>query len=270
MRLFLPVVLVSVLAGGCNVQVGENGVSFDVGGRARDEWTRTYTLPEGGRFEIVNVNGEIEASASAGREVEVRARREARAGTEDEARTLLDSLQMREDVTPTSVRIEAQSRSTEERGRRRFSVTYDLRIPAGLVVSLKTENGGIRLENIDGRITVTSANGGIEGEGLRGSLAAEVVNGGIELGIDAVTGDIALSSVNGGIELALPPDVKASIDATCLNGGIDVDEEFGMAVTENSRRRVSGTLNGGGPTISATTVNGGVRIRPSRSPGEPG
>jgi len=29
----------------------------------------------------------------------------------------------------------------------------------------------------------------------------------------------------------------------------------------NSRCRVSATLNGGGPRISAATVNGGIRIR---------
>jgi hypothetical protein len=259
MRLFLSVALVSALSAGCNVQVGENGLSFDVGnGRARDEWTRTYTLPEGGRLEIVNANGQIEASAAEGREVLVRAVREARAGSDEDAAVLLEAIEMREAVAADAVRIEAIADTS---GRRRLNVSYDLRIPAGLAVTLTTENGGIRLENISGQITAESTNGAIRGEGLAGSLSAAVVNGGIEIDISAVAGDVSLSSVNGGIEIALPTDVRASLEATCVNGGISVDDDFDMAVAENSRRRVAGTINGGGVTITAGTVNGGVRIR---------
>jgi hypothetical protein len=265
MRGFLPVFLVSLLAGGCNVQVGDNGVSFDVGSRARDEWTRTYTLPEGGRLEIVNVNGEIQASAAEGREVQVRAEREARGGSEDEARALLASLDMREQVAPDSVRIEAVSPSPEGGGRRSFSVSYEVRIPAGLSVTLRTENGRIRLENISGQIQAVTSNGGIDGEGLSGSLSAEVVNGGIEVELASVTGDVTLSSVNGGIEIELPADVRASLEATCVNGGINIDDRLGMTVTETTRRSVTGSLNGGGVKISANTVNGGVRITPRQA-----
>jgi hypothetical protein len=259
MRPFLAILLVSLGAGACNVQVGDNGVSFDVSGsRASDEWTRTYTLPEGGRLEIVNINGGMEISASTGREVRVRAEREVRGGSEDEARKLLEALVMQEDVAPDSVRIQAQV--DEDRGPRRVNISYDIEIPPGLVISLKTENGRIRFENVNGQLSAVTTNGGIFAERLSGSLTAEVVNGGIELNIESLTGDMNLSSVNGGIELVLPVDVKASLDATTVNGGVNVEDVFRMAVTENSRRRVAGTFNGGGVKISATTVNGGVRI----------
>ena len=262
MRPFLAVVLVSLAAGGCDVRVGDNGVSFDVtgNGRARDEWTRTYTLPEGARLEIVNINGRIEAFAAEGRDVQVRAQREARGGSDDEARMLLEKLQMREEVSPTSVRIEADDDETRT-GRRNFNIAYEVRIPAGLVVSLKTQNGGIRLENISGQIAVVSANGGLNARAIAGTIDAEVVNGGVEIDLASVTGDINVTSVNGGVELDLPAGLKATLEATCVNGGITVDDRLGPQLSENSRRRVAGTLNGGGTRITTTTVNGGVRIR---------
>jgi DUF4097 and DUF4098 domain-containing protein YvlB len=34
-----------------------------------------------------------------------------------------------------------------------------------------------------------------------------------------------------------------------------------MEMTEQSRRRVEGTMNGGGATVELKTVNGGIRIR---------
>ena len=47
--IYLPALLVvAALGSGCDVRVGENGVSVDVAGaKATDEWTRTYTVSKG-------------------------------------------------------------------------------------------------------------------------------------------------------------------------------------------------------------------------------
>ncbi len=68
----------------------------------------------------------------------------------------------------------------------RVSIQYRVTVPAGLATSFRTENGAVRLENIDGRITVASTNGPIVGRGLSGSVDASTVNGGIEIGLTAV------------------------------------------------------------------------------------
>jgi hypothetical protein len=253
----------AMLATACDVQVGENGLSLDIAhGRAKDEWVRTYTLPANGTLEIVNVNGPIEATPAAGSQIEVRAEREVRTRTEEQSQALLQKLQMREEVSPDRVRIEAQG--TREGGLRlrdQLSVAYHLRVPAGLTLSLRTENGGVRLENLSGRITASTTNGGITGRSLSGAVSAEVVNGGVQMDFTSLGGDVRLSTTNGGVRIDLPPDAKATVDATCVNGGIEVDERFKVQASEASRRRVIGMLNGGGPRISANTVNGGIRIR---------
>jgi hypothetical protein len=250
----------------CDVQVGgNNGFSLGIAeGRATDEWTRTYDLAPGGRLEIVNTNGLIEATGTGGKQVEVRAERRARAGTQEEAAELLKQIDMREDVTPTSVRIEARSERTRIGGfgRRRFDVQYHVQVPAGLTVSFRTSNGGIRLQNVNGQIIASTTNGGITGNALSGGLDVEVVNGGIQIDLASVTSDVKVESVNGGIRLDLPVDVKADLDASCVNGGINIDEQFKVDTTaQESRRRVTGALNGGGPRVSVETVNGGIRIR---------
>ncbi len=63
----------------------------------------------------------------------------------------------------------------------------------------------------------------------------------------------------------LPDSAKADVTATCTNGGITVSPELTLAVTEQSRRRLEGRLNGGGTPIELQTTNGGVRIKPRRS-----
>jgi hypothetical protein len=44
-----------------------------------------------------------------------------------------------------------------------------------------------------------------------------------------------------------------------VNGGIKVSD-LNVEKTESSRRRLEGTLNGGGPAIKLETVNGGIRL----------
>lgn len=259
-RLVLPALLVVALAGaGCDVSVGDHGFSMDIAsGKATDEWKRTYTVAAGGRLEIVNTNGIIEASPASGGQVEVRAERIAKASNDERAQELLKQLELREDVSPNRVRIETRGPGIRI-GRSSHEVRYYVRVPDGLAVQFETTNGAVRLENLKGQIVASTTNGGVRGRGLSGSVKATSTNGGVTIEMSSVTGDVELGTTNGGIRLELPADVKAALDARCVNGGISVSDELPFQ-GEQTRRRVSGTLNGGGPRISVETVNGGVRI----------
>lgn len=268
----LPVILLAGLGAACDIQVGDKGVSLGIArGRATDEWVRTYTLPPGGRLEVVNTNGEIQVEPSSGREVEVRVQRTARAGSDEEAQALLQSITMDEEVTPGLVRVETQTDGGERpralMSGNRVALSYHVLVPAGLTMSFETDNGEIRLTDLTGVTRAATTNGGITGERLTGGVTASVVNGGVRLNMASVTDDIEVSTTNGGVRLELPNDVRAFLDAQCVNGGIDVATELQIEPTERSRRRVTGSVNGGGPRISASTVNGGIRITSRPSPG---
>jgi DUF4097 and DUF4098 domain-containing protein YvlB len=247
------------LAGvGCDVSIGENGFSLDVAsGKATDEWNRSYTIVPGGRLQIENTNGRIEALPAAGSQVEIRAERIAKASTDEAARELLKQSELHEDVSAAQIRI--QTKMPRQRfSRQSLEVRYHVRVPKGLSVDFETVNGGVRLENLEGQIAASTTNGGVTGTGLSGTVKATTTNGGVEIEMAAVTGDLELETTNGGIRLQLPGSIKANLDARCVNGGISVS---GFDVQgEQSRRRVSGTINGGGPRISAETTNGGIRI----------
>lgn len=260
-----------LLAVGCDVQVGEKGVSLDMAdGKASDDWVRSYTLRPGGTLEITNVNGEIAVSGSDGPQVEVRARRNVRTHSDETAQEALRRVRMDEDVTPDRVAI-ASSIDRAEDGpgfqlRSPLSIAYDVRVPAGLIVSVKTEQGGVRLEDVSGRMTAATTNGGITGRGLSGAITASAVNGGVQLDLATIEDTIAVSTTNGGVRLELPADGKATLEGTCVNGGIDVDQDLAVVASASSRCRLAAMLNGGGARVSAATVNGGIRIRARRSP----
>jgi len=245
----------------CDVKVGENGVSLDVAhGKASDEWKRSYHLPPGGRVEIVNVSGLVTLAPSAGADVEVAASREASAPTEENARELLQKAEMVEQVSPDRVSIESRLDRRNGIGRK-VIVQITVRVPPGLRVSLKTEDGGIRFDGVDGAITAESVNGPIIGRGVTGPLTASTVNGGVRIEIAKVSADSRITTVNGPVELALAPDVNANLEATVVNGVVLVADGVPMTETERTPQRVAGKVNNGGPRIVAQTTNGAVRVK---------
>jgi bifunctional DNA-binding transcriptional regulator/antitoxin component of YhaV-PrlF toxin-antitoxin module len=255
---------------GCDVKVGEEGLSVDFAGtRATDEWVRTYEIKPGGRLEIINVNGEISASPSAGGTVEVRALREVRARSEEASRELLRKTEMREEVAADRVRIlGAEGSEGQDFRGPRVSIKYDVRVPAGLNLSFKTQNGEVRLEDIQGpRLEAATTNGGVTGRGLSGAIEASTVNGGIQMDLTEVTGDSRMVTVNGGVRLTVAPGINADLEATVVNGGVSVQDGFPLSGDERSRQRVAGRLGNGGPRLVVQTTNGGVRVGSRGAPG---
>ena len=250
---------------GCEVRAGDGDFSLGFWqGSAQDTWERTYTVAPGGRVEVLNVNGEIRAEAAPGATVHVRADRHVSAGSDEAAQDLLRQIEMREEVGPERVRIE----TVAPRGRwGGHKVTYTVQVPAGVHVDLRTVNGGVRLDNVGGEVRATATNGGVRGRLADVSLIdARTTNGGVELelaGTLAKDGRVSLASVNGGVRFAVPEGTQADVTARCTNGRVSVTDLALDVEGEQTRRRVSGRLNGGGARIDLQTTNGGVSFRRS-------
>lgn len=248
---------------GCDIAVnGDGGFHFDLAsGRAQDSWTRSYVLTPGGRFELINVNGRITAEVSDGSALELQAERIAKAASDDRARELLGQIEMREEVGEGRVRVEVRApRMSRPSG---HEIKWTVRIPRGAAVDLRTVNGEVKMTGLEGDIRARTTNGGITGTAIAASsVDAAVTNGGvaIELARAITSGSFDLEAVNGGVTLSLPADSKADIAGRCVNGGIQVTGLDLALVGEQSRRRLDGTLNGGGARVKLETVNGGVKI----------
>ena len=268
-QLFPTLLVLALAASACDVNVGEHGFSMGItAGKAQNEWIKTYTLGAGGRFEIANVNGLINASPGTGDQVEVRAERIAKASSDEAAQELLKKIEIAETASGDRVRLETKAPQGTF-GRGGHEVRYFVKVPRGLAVNFETVNGGVRLENLEGQIVASTTNGGVRGSGLKGQVKASTTNGGVEIAMAAVTGDVELETTNGGIRLQLPRNAKANLDARCTNGGISVEDDWDASENvEKSRRRWSGTLNGGGPRVSVETTNGGIRISSTRTNAE--
>jgi hypothetical protein len=254
-RLGVLLLPLAMAAAGCDASLGH------LTARATDEWTRTYPLSAGGEVRIVNTNGKVEVEGVDGSNVEVRAERVARGATDAAARELLPRIVIKEDATPDRVSLETERMGGVMIGAA-FEVRYHVRAPRNAVVNVTNTNGQVALTALAGTVTAHTTNGGVTGRRLTGAVDARSTNGGVNVEMESVgTGKIALRTTNGGVSLALPETAKADISATCTNGGINIAPLDKLEVSETSRRRFEGRLNGGGTSIELRTTNGGIRLR---------
>lgn len=262
----LAVAAAVLASAACDVKVGEQGMSFDVThGRANDEWTRTYTLPRGGRLEIVAAGGPVYVTAG-GPAVQVKIVRQGQAASDEAAQQVLKEETIAEDVTPDRVRVETRrpGANTGAFGRRRVSTEWHVSIPAGLHVSIKGENADVQLTGVDGTFTLENTNGGVRATGLSGSVSATTINGVVALDFAAVTGDVRATTVNGPVRVSIPESANVTLEAGTVNGGVTVDDALTFTPTVRERLKVAGRVNDGGPTMVLQTTNGPVRLGPTR------
>lgn len=257
----LLVLPLAVAFGACDISLG------NLTGRATDEWTHTYPLTAGGEVRIVNTNGKIDVEGIDGTTVEVRAERIAKGATEAAAREMLPRIKITEDVKPDRVSIETERMGGILLGAG-FEVRYHVRAPKNAVVNVTNTNGLVTLTSLGGKVMARTTNGGVTGKGLTGGLDARSTNGMVSIDLASVgAGSISLGTTNGGVLLTLPDSAKADLSASCTNGGINVSALDKLEISERSRRRVEGRLNGGGTPISLETTNGGIRVRPREAAG---
>jgi hypothetical protein len=253
----------------CDIKTSANGeFSFDIAqGKATDTWSRSYKVAADGRFELINVNGRVTAESTDGPEVLVEGRRTAKGRSDEAAKELLAKLEIREEVSDKTVRVESRPPRFNG-GFSGHEIEWTIKVPRGLTVDLRTVNGGVRIDGLSGEIHAKTTNGGVKGIGIIPTIIeASSVNGGVTFELASpldATDSVQIETVNGGAELGMPSESKATITARCVNGGVHVD---GLDISKDEqgneferKRRLNGTMNGGGARVEVSTTNGGVRL----------
>ena len=184
----------------------------------------------------------------------------ARISAQDETRAGAEALARRVRVATAGDRVHASGPDRE--GRRQWWVSYLVEVPRRQDLEVTAHNGGVDVRGVAGELALETHNGGMSLTDVGGDVRARTHNGGLRValagrrwegrGLDAETR-------NGGVQLEIPDGYAARLETGTVNGGLQTD----IPITVQGRvgRRLSTDLNGGGPTIRATTHNGGVRIR---------
>lgn len=104
-----------------------------------------------------------------------------------------------------------------------------------------------------------TGSGSVRLHGVNGALKASTGSGDIQVEGNPAT-DWKLSTGSGSIRMDLGGSAKFNLVADTGSGSVNVAQPISMQGTLN-RHHISGTVNGGGPTIRANTGSGDISIR---------
>ena len=202
-------------------------------------------------------NGGIRVHGSDRADIMVWAKVTTTARALDEARAIASRVV----VTATSDRVEADG--PRNLGRHEgWQVSYRLDVPRATPLSLRTVNGGIRIDNVRSQIAFRTTNGGVSLSRVGGDVEGRTTNGGLKIDLDGATwdgGGLDVETSNGSVNLSVPEGYSARLETGTINGRMQID--FPMTVQGTIGRSVTVDLGSGGPLLRARTSNGTVRIR---------
>ena len=200
-------------------------------------------------------NGGIEIIGADRSDILVISKLEARAESAAEAKEMADRIRI---AIGDDIRADGPS----TRWRSSWSVSYEIHVPRKTNLDLSTNNGGITIENVDGRIEFEANNGGVTLTNLAGAVRGSTTNGGLEVDLvgDKWNGEgLDVRTSNGGIEMNIPANYSAQLETGTVNGGMDIG--FPITVQGRLNRRLTTQLGNGGPLVRVVTTNGGVVLR---------
>lgn len=236
------------------------------GAVAQNEFVWKGRMAPGQSLEIRGVNGDVRAEAGSGEAV-VSAVKKARRSDPDDVR--IEVVEHADGVTICAVYPGdgrrntgcAPGRSGHPNVRNNdVRVHFTVKVPAGVTLIGTTVNGEVEAAYLASDVEARTVNGGIR-IATAGHVEARTVNGSIvaSMGRGDWLEGLELTTVNGSITLNLPWNVSTEVRASTVNG--DILSDFPLTVSGRlGRRRIMGTIGGGGRTLAVSTVNGTIRL----------
>jgi DUF4097 and DUF4098 domain-containing protein YvlB len=142
-----------------------------------------------------------------------------------------------------------------------WSVSYKVLVPKASDLELKTHNGGVSIQDVEGRLRFDVVNGGVHLRRTGGDVQGRTVNGGLSIELAGATWSgkgLDARTTNGGVQVRVPGDYNAELRAETVNGKLRFD--LPNSTQADIKGRLTTTLGAGGPPIHVATTNGGVRV----------
>jgi DUF4097 and DUF4098 domain-containing protein YvlB len=179
---------------------------------------------------------------------------------------------------------------------RNISIDYDVTLPRASNINAATGSGDMTIDNVGATLKAQTGSGNVRATGIQGQstlgtgsgdlelhqagpgdVRAETGSGSVRLfgvtgALKASTGsgdiqvegnpttDWKLSTGSGSIHLGLGSNAKFNLIADTGSGSVNVSQPITMQGSLN-RHHISGSVNGGGPTIRANTGSGDITIQ---------
>jgi hypothetical protein len=226
-------------------------------GSAREEIRKSYELAPGARVEVSGINGWVKIETSDSKSADVYIERTG------ESQEVLNRRKITIESTAGGLTIRGEKGDAGLLSRMFGSSPTEhvtLRLPRQISLVTQGVNGSVTSGEIDGRVEVNGINGRVDIAQASGSADFNGINGNISVGLKQLGKDgMDISGINGNIELRLGDGVNADLDAHGMNGNVTSDLP-NVVVEKNHHGSYSAQIGKGGNSISASGINGNIRL----------
>jgi hypothetical protein len=279
-KLFLGAVLVAALA---SPAAGQRGRRSDQPSSSRGdpgvpagETRFTPALRSGQRLSVSNVDGDVTVTQGRGDRAEIVVTKRVRRGNGDLVKAVLEETSNGYRVCTVYLDDARDDRGcnagnhdghNDNRGRREspeVSMSFAVRLPAGVLLSVNSVDGNIDARDIDAPATLRSVDGNITFDGVApdmlntvdGAITARITDGEWKHGV-------TVRSVDGNIELTLPASLNAHVSGHTVDG--EIDSDFPVTISGKwGPQSFNGDIGRGrGESLELSTVDGKIRLRSS-------
>ncbi len=229
------------------------GSSADV----RDEIRKTVELSPGARVNVSGINGAVTIETSDTRTAEIYIERTAESQEALNRRKIVitntaDSLTIKGEKDGSFLGKIFGSNPKEK---------VTLRLPRQIALNTSGVNGAVKVGEIDGPVDVSGINGRVEVAEATGSANFSGINGQVSFALRGLGKQgIDISGINGNIEMRLSDTVNADLQASGMNGVV-TSELPNVVVDRTSRGNYTARIGSGGTPISASGINGNIRLK---------
>jgi hypothetical protein len=145
----------------------------------------------------------------------------------------------------------------------------------------KTASGNIKAKNVTGNADLNCVSGDVTADIIKGDVEADTVSGNVKLlnisGANVVkgktmsgsaiylgeisqSGRYSLNAHSGRVEMTIPSNSAFDLNASSFSGSIKTDFKVVMSGTL-SKKKISGSVNGGGADVNLKTFSGSVHLK---------
>jgi hypothetical protein len=227
-------------------------------------------LKPGQTLEVINRNGQIEASGSSGEGARVEGMRRDDGADRELFIEVVESSDgvvicavYAKDKTPGRCHHGGVSSESSSWHGHRAKLTFDVQVPRGVRFNALTTNGGIRCRDLNSVVDAATTNGNVDVTTSEWA-SAKTTNGGVNVSMGNAkwSGELELATTNGSVDVRLPATAEFEVNAATTNGGIHTD--FPITVQGSfSSKALSGKVGSAGRYLKVATTNGGIDLRKS-------
>lgn len=225
-------------------------------GDVREEIRKSFQLDAGARVDVSGINGWVKIETSNSKTAEVYIERLG------ESQEILNRRKVIVESTANTLTIRTEKVDPSFLTRIFGSEPKEqvtLRLPRQISLITRGVNGSVTTGEIDGPVEAHGINGTVEIAQATGSAELSGINGNISFGLRQLDKELSIHGINGNIELRLGDGINASLDAHGMNGRVSSDLPD-VTVDRNHHGSYSAQIGKGGTAISASGINGDIRL----------